>query len=141
MIAGHPKLNISFQLDVDGILSIEADEERSNKHTKLTVNTMYDLSMNDIKKNIMSSIKNNKDDIEKRSFLQTQGNASIAVQHTERILGEVNKNGIEKEYDQAKKLMLELKHSIENSNSPSHIKNIQKSLEKAMESILQIYML
>lgn len=67
--AGHARVLVTFTLDADGLLTVDAKEETTGIAQTLTLKPTYGLSESDLEKMILESHKNATADMERR-FLQ-----------------------------------------------------------------------
>ena len=66
MLAGAARINIQFQIDADGILSVSAKETSTNKVTTIEVKPSYGISDSEIEEMLRDSFDNATEDIERR---------------------------------------------------------------------------
>jgi molecular chaperone DnaK len=66
---GIPKINVTFQLDVDGLLSVSAREEKSGQEQSIKIEGASVLPREDISKMIREAEENEKLDRAKKSFI------------------------------------------------------------------------
>lgn len=71
MPAGLPKIDISFILNADGILSVNATEIRSNIKQEITIVPQNGLTDEELERMLLDSMKNAKNDLEIRSITET----------------------------------------------------------------------
>ena len=81
MPAGLPKVEVSFLINADGILTVSAKELRSSVEQSVEVKPQYGLTDEDVEKMLLESITHAKDDIATRALVeaQTEGEQIIAV--------------------------------------------------------------
>jgi molecular chaperone HscA len=81
MPAGLPKVEVSFLINADGILTVSAKELRSGVEQSVEVKPQYGLTDADVEKMLLESITHAKDDIETRALIEakTEGEQIIAV--------------------------------------------------------------
>lgn len=75
MQAGLPKVQVSFLLDADGILTVKARELRSGAEQSIEVKPEYGLTGDEVEKMLQESILYAKEDLHNRSILQAQTEA------------------------------------------------------------------
>ena len=94
--AGLPKVEVSFLINADGILTVSAKELRSGVEQSVEVKPQYGLTDADVEKMLLQSITHAKDDIETRALIEakTEGEQIIAV--TEKFI-QKNSNILSKE--------------------------------------------
>ncbi len=66
MVAGAARIKVTFQVDADGLLNVEAEEETTGAKSNVEVKPSYGLSDNEIEGMIRDSMDNAKADMEAR---------------------------------------------------------------------------
>ena len=75
MPAGKARVRITFSLDADGLLTVEAREELTGISQQVEVKPSYGLSEADLETMLTASFKHAKQDIENRLLVETRLNA------------------------------------------------------------------
>jgi molecular chaperone HscA len=90
MPAGLPKVEISFLINADGILVVNAKELRSGVEQSIEVKPQYGLTDDEVEKMLMDSITHAKEDIKTRALVEavTEGQQLIST-----TLDFIRKNG------------------------------------------------
>lgn len=86
MPAGLPKVEVSFLINADGILTVTAKELRSGVEQSVEVKPQYGITDSDVEKMLMDSISNAKQDIETRALVEAQTEAEQILSSTEKFL-------------------------------------------------------
>lgn len=86
MPAGLPKVEVSFLINADGILTVTAKELRSGVEQSVEVKPQYGITDADVEKMLMDSITNAKQDIETRALVEAQTEAEQILSSTEKFL-------------------------------------------------------
>ncbi|HMJ46108.1 MAG TPA: Hsp70 family protein, partial [Ferruginibacter sp.] len=86
MPAGLPKVEVTFRINADGILTVTAKELRSGVEQAITVTPQYGLTDADVEKMLLDSITNAKDDIAARALAEANAEAQQLLVTTERFL-------------------------------------------------------
>ena len=89
MPAGLPKVEISFLINADGILVVNAKELRSGVGQSIEVKPQYGLTDEEVEKMLMDSIANAKQDMAARAITEAKTEAEQIIQST---LSFINKN-------------------------------------------------
>ena len=86
MPAGLPKVDVSFLINADGILTVRAKELRSGVEQSIEVKPQYGLTDAELEKMLMDSITYAKDDMQTRALVEarTEGEQILGV--TEKFL-------------------------------------------------------
>ena len=86
MPAGLPKVEVSFLINADGILTVSAKELRSGVEQSVEVKPQYGLTDEDVEKILLESITHAKDDIATRALVETQTEGEQIIAVTEKFI-------------------------------------------------------
>ncbi len=86
MPAGLPKVEVSFMINADGILTVSAKELRSGVEQAIEVKPQADLTDEDVEKMLLESITNAKSDIASRALAEARTEGEQLLKTTERFL-------------------------------------------------------
>ena len=86
MATGIPKIEVSFHVDVDGILKVKAKELRSGQAQEIEIKSQFSLSPHEMARMLSESILHAASDIEKKSLVDLINEAEILILHTEKFL-------------------------------------------------------
>jgi molecular chaperone HscA len=86
MPAGMAKVEVSFLINADGILTVDAKELRSGVQQSIEVKPQYGITDADVEKMLRESLLNAKDDIATRALVEARTEAEQLLKTTERFL-------------------------------------------------------
>jgi len=86
MPAGLPKVEISFLINADGILQVNAKELRSGVEQSIDVKPQYGLTDADVEKMLLDSMEHAKEDMDLRALTEAKTEAEQLLQTTEKFL-------------------------------------------------------
>ncbi|MEP7254568.1 MAG: Fe-S protein assembly chaperone HscA [Ferruginibacter sp.] len=86
MPAGLPKVEVSFLINADGILVVNARELRSGIEQTIEVKPQYGLTDDEVEKMLLDSIQHANDDIHARAFIEAKTEAEQLLQTTEKFI-------------------------------------------------------
>ena len=86
MPAGLPKVEVSFLINADGILAVQAKELRSGVQQAIEVKPQYGLTDKEVERMLQESIQHAGEDIKIRSLIETQTEAEQIITTTEKFL-------------------------------------------------------
>jgi len=86
MPAGLPKVEVSFLINADGILVVQAKELRSGIEQSIEVKPQYGLTDEDVEKMLLESITHAKDDIQVRAIVEAKTEGEQILETTEKFL-------------------------------------------------------
>ncbi len=88
MVAGAPRIRVTFQVDADGLLSVTAREQTTGVESSITVKPSYGLSDDEIADMLKTSLAHAKDDAMARALREAQVEAERMIEATEAALAE-----------------------------------------------------
>jgi molecular chaperone HscA len=86
MPAGLAKVQISFRINADGILTVQAKELRSGVQQTVDVRPQYGLTDEEVEAMLMASLTNAKSDVQVRALTEARTEAEILVSTTKAFL-------------------------------------------------------
>src|SRR5438552_18538252 len=82
MPAGMPRIEVKFLIDADGILSVSAQEQRTNKYQSIEVKPTYGLTDEQVEQMILESFEYTEADIEARLVIESRNEAETVLNAT-----------------------------------------------------------
>jgi molecular chaperone DnaK (HSP70) len=86
MPAGMPKIEVAFLIDANGILQVQAREQRTGKAAAIEVKPSYGLSDAEVERMVEESFTYAEADVETRLLIETQNEADTVLTHVDRAL-------------------------------------------------------
>ena len=129
MPAGLAKVEVSFLINADGILSVKAKELRSGVEQSIEVKPQYGLTDAEVEKMLMDSIKHAKEDIETRALVEARTEAEQLISTTEKFLQKYRVLLSEKEIEVTNAAVKSLKDALISSDK----NDVQKKTEMLNE--------
>ncbi len=86
MPAGMPKIDVTFLVDANGILQVQATELRTGKTASIEVKPTYGLSDAEVERMVEDSFTYAEADVETRMLIEARNEADTVVTHVERAL-------------------------------------------------------
>ncbi|MFV0474057.1 MAG: molecular chaperone DnaK [Pikeienuella sp.] len=85
---GMPQIEVTFDIDVNGIVSVKAKDKGTNKEQKITIQASGGLSDEDIDKMVKEAEENAEADKARRAGVEAKNHAESLVHSTEKSLAE-----------------------------------------------------
>jgi molecular chaperone HscA len=126
MPAGLPKIEVTFTINADGILSIKAEELRSSTAQTVEIKSTYGISEEEMALMLLDSIQNAKTDMEQRSLLEAINEANNVILSSEKFIIQNKDILSEEEVEEIKNKTILIKNAIEKRSKDE----IQKSMEE-----------
>src|SRR2546425_9601202 len=86
MPAGLPRVQVQFQIDANGILSVTASELRTEIEQTIEVKPSYGLTDEEVEQMLIDSFEHAEADFEARLLIEARNEADTVVQATEKSL-------------------------------------------------------
>ncbi len=84
--AGMPKIEVTFLIDANGILQVQAREQRTGKAASIEVKPTYGLTEDQVEQMVEDSFAHAEADVEARLLIETRTEADTVINHVERAL-------------------------------------------------------
>jgi len=130
--AGMARVQVTFKLDADGLLTVSAEEKYTGEKQEIMVKPTFHLDQNEIKKMLLDSLQNSQSDMIQRLLIEA---ATEAAQDVEIIKKDLeNYSGSDKKII-AQKLKI-LEEELAKKTSRDAILLAQQELGKAAENLV-----
>src|SRR6185295_7069608 len=86
MPAGMPKIEVTFLIDANGILQVQAKEQRTGKAASIEVKPTYGLSEGDVERMVEDSFTYAEADVETRLLIEARNEADTVLTHVARAM-------------------------------------------------------
>ena len=110
---GVPQIEVSFDIDANGIVHVSAKDLATNKEQKIRIESSSGLSEDDIEKMVSEAESNAEDDAEKKKAIETRNNADSLIYQTEKSIKEHGDNIKAEEREKIESAAEELKKALE----------------------------
>ncbi len=127
---GIPQIEVTFDIDANGIVNVSAKDLGTNKEQKITITASSNLSEEEINKAIKEAEAHAEEDKKHKEFVETKNQADQMVYQLEKML----KDNGEKLSDEDKK---KLEEAIQKAKKDFETDDIEK-LKKSLEELTQI---
>jgi len=93
MVAGLPRIEVRFQIDANGILSVAARELRTGIEQTIEVKPSYGLTDQEVERMLIESFEHAEADFEARLLIDARNEAESVVHATEKVLRRLDLDG------------------------------------------------
>ncbi|MFI5303635.1 MAG: molecular chaperone DnaK [Nitrospiria bacterium] len=136
MKAGLPKIEVKFQIDANGILSVSAKEMRTGIEQAIEVKATYGLKEEDVKRMIKDSMIHAAEDLKNRQLIESKNEAESILRHTEKALDTHRSDLKPEDRNKISDAILRLK-AILNGSDHQLIRKEMKALEEATNPLAE----
>ena len=136
---GVPQIEVSFDIDANGIVNVKAKDLGTNKEQSITITASTNLSDEEIEKMVKEAEENKEKDAKRKEEADTKNEIEQLVFATEKAIKDLDGKIGDKEKSEAEDAIKEAKSAIE-SNDIEKMKSAKDKLnEKAMALGSKVY--
>lgn len=128
---GIPQIEVTFNIDVNGILNVSAKDKGTGKAQKITIQSS-NLSKEDIERMKNDAEANADEDAKKREAAEVRNESDAAVFTAEKLLGDLGDKMSAEEKGKVNSRLDELKRAIE-ANDGARMKSSKEELERTLQ--------
>ena len=133
---GMPQIEVSFDLDANGILNVSAKDKNTGKEQSIVIKASSGLSDEDIEKMVKDAEANAEDDKKFEELVKTKNNADMLVHATRKTIQESEDKLSEDEKKQVEDAVVSLEEAIK-SEKIEVIESSTKSLNDVLTPLTQ----
>ncbi|MBI5970269.1 MAG: molecular chaperone DnaK, partial [Deltaproteobacteria bacterium] len=85
---GIPQIEVSFDIDANGILNVSAKDTATNKEQKIVITASSGLAKDEVDKMVKDAERNAEDDKKKKEVIETRNQLDGLIYSTEKLLSE-----------------------------------------------------
>jgi chaperone protein DnaK len=139
MPAGMPRIEVTFLIDANGILQVNARELRTGKAASIEVKPSYGLTDAEVERMIEESFVHAEEDVASRLLIEARNEADTVIRATERALGQGSGLIGEDEAVRIKEALAALK-AARDGNDRNAIREATERLNQATLHLAEILM-
>lgn len=133
---GTPQIEVTFDIDADGILHVSAKDKNTGREQKITIKASSGLNENEISKMVQDAESNAESDRKFEELVQIRNQADHLSHTTRKKLQELSSKITDTEKNEIENALNELNHAVkteEKSLIEEKIQSLLKSSSKLME--------
>ena len=131
---GVPQIEVTFDIDVNGIVHVSALDKGTNKKQEITITNSSGLSEEEIDKMVREAEENKAADDKRREEIELRNKAEGFIAQIDQQLETENANVTQDQKNQVKALRDELQKALD-ENDYDHLKSKLDELEKAAQAM------
>ncbi len=133
---GIPQIEVTFDIDANGILNVTAKDKATSKEQKITVTASTNLSKDDIARKVEEARRYEAEDKKRREAIEARNNADSLVYQTEKALRELGDKVPANERSNIESKVSELKQAMQGDDL-NRIKKLSEELQNAFYALSQ----
>ena len=136
---GVPKIEVTFKIDENGIVNVNAKDLGTNKEQSITITSSTNLSDDEIERMRKEAEENKEADEKRKEEAEIRNEAEQMVFQTEKAIKDLGDKADKKEVEAAEDLIKDLKKALEDGDIEEIKKEKEKLQEKAMAMSAKVY--
>ncbi|UYN92163.1 MAG: molecular chaperone DnaK [Anaerolineales bacterium] len=133
---GMPQVEVTFDIDANGILSVTAKDKASGKEQRITVTASTNLSKNEVERMVEQAKAHESEDRRRRELVEARNAADSLAYQTEKTLKELGDKVPPAERSSIEAKVSELRKAVEGEDR-QRIQQLSEELQNAFHAISQ----
>ncbi len=134
---GMPQIEVTFDIDANGIVNVSAKDKATNKEQKITITNSSNLNEADIDKMVKEAEANAEEDKKKKEEAEIKNNANSLISSAERIVKDFEGKISDADQKELGELKDKLQKALDENKPAEELKQISEDLQQKMFSISQ----
>ena len=134
---GMPQIEVTFDIDSNGIVNVTAKDKATNKEQKITITNSSNLSESDIDRMVKEAESNAESDKKKKEEAEVKNNAQSLVGAAERIVKDFEGKISDTDKTKLDEQREALKKALDENKSIDELKKMSEDLQQTMYAISQ----
>ncbi|HHW61872.1 MAG TPA: molecular chaperone DnaK [Syntrophomonadaceae bacterium] len=134
---GVPQIEVSFDIDANGILKVTAKDQATGKEQTVTISDSSNLDQQEIDRMIKEAEKNRAEDKRRREEVELRNEADTLAYQAQRQLEALGEQVDAADRAEAERLAEELQQKIQDGAAVEEIRSLKADLEAVMSRIGQ----
>ena len=136
---GVPQIEVSFDIDANGIVNVKAKDLGTNKEQSITITASNTLTDEEIDKMMKEAEANKEADLKRKEAADTKNEAEQTIFMTEKAIKDLGDKVDTKEKEEAENLIKELREALDKEDIEDIKKKKDALLEKANALASKVY--
>src|SRR5574344_1385800 len=127
---GIPQVEVTFDIDANGIVNVSAKDKATNKEQKITITNSSNLSEDDINKMVKEAESNAADDKKKKEGAEVKNNANSLITSAERLTKDFEGKIDKADEDKLNEQKDSLQKALNEDKNTDEIKKLSDELQQ-----------
>ena len=136
---GVPKIEVTFDIDANGIVNVKAKDLGTNKEQSITITSSTNLTDEEVEKMRKEAEENKEADNKRKEEAEIKNEAEQMIFQTEKSIKDLKDKISDKEKEEAEDLIKDLKDALKDGDIEKIKKEKDKLQEKAMALATKVY--
>ena len=136
---GVPQIEVTFDIDANGIVNVSAVDKASNKEQKITITASSGLSDSEIDRMVSEAEEHANSDAEKRKAIDLRNQGDSLAYQTEKMLSEMGEKIDDAEKVEIEGAIKDLRAAVEQDDTAAIEKGIETVTQKSHKLAEKLY--
>ncbi len=132
---GMPQIEVTFDIDANGILNVSAKDKGSGKEQSITISGSTNLEQNEIDRMVNEAEQYSEEDKKRRQEIEERNEADSIAYQVERQVNELGESLPVEEKGKIEQLVNDLREAIKNNEPIDKIRNLKNELQQAAHAL------
>jgi molecular chaperone DnaK len=134
---GLPQIEVTFDIDANGIVNVSAKDKATNKEQKITITNSSNLNESDIEKMVKEAEINAEQDKKYKEEAEIRNNANSLIASAERIVKDFEGKISESDQSKLEEERKALEEALQTNKPADELKKLSEALQQTMFGISQ----
>ena len=134
---GMPQIEVTFDIDANGIVNVTAKDKATNKEQKITITNSSNLSDKDIDRMVKEAEMKAEADKKKKEEAEVKNNAQSLISAADRIVKDFEGKISDSDKTKLEEQKKALKEALDTNKSNDELKKLSEDLQQTMYAISQ----
>jgi len=133
---GIPQIEVTFDIDANGILNVSAKDRATGKEQKITITASTNLSKDEVERLIQEAKRHEAEDRRRKELVEARNNADMMIYQIEKTLRELGDKVSASDRSRIERIIEDLKRAKEGDDT-ARIRQLIEQLQQASYAIGQ----
>ena len=133
--AGQPQIEVTFEIDADGILQVSAEEQQSGEEASISIDDTSRLDEDEIEEMKEEAEKHEEEDKKKREFIEAKNKADQMVSQAETQIENFEDQVAEEIVEEIEAAIEEVRETREEVEEIDDLEDAKEEIEAAIEGL------
>jgi molecular chaperone DnaK len=135
---GVPQIEVTFDIDANGILNVTAKDNATGKDTRITITSSSGLSKEEVEKMAKEAEAHSAEDKEKREEIEARNSLDGLVYNIEKMLKENGDKMQGPEKGEVESVLADAKKTLEGTPTSGDLKSAHEKLTQASHKLAEV---
>ncbi len=132
---GLPQVEVTFDIDANGIVNVSAKDKATNKEQKITITGTSNLNKDDIDKMVKEAEVHSEEDRKKKEEVEIRNNANSLVNSAERLIKDFEGKMSDTEKSKLEEQKKDLENALKENEPVERVKSLSEQIQQTMFAI------